>query len=455
MSSEIDSKKEEILKLVEEFFKEKQKKVWQKSNDWVEYSGPNFDHQEYVSAIESLLSEWLIFGKNGSAFEKQFPKHLGKKFGVLTNSGSSANLLMMAAAKSKNLYNFQPGTKIITPIVCFPTTINPIIQNGFEPIFVDVDLPSLNLNLDQVEQKLKEHPDIKAITFAHVLGNPPDMERLMHIIEKHNLIFLEDSCDALGSYYDGKKLGSYGHMSTCSFFPAHHMTMGEGGFIATDNGKARKVLTSLRDWGRACYCNTSKPGNVTSGTACGDRFKNWLPGMPDVAYDHRYVFDEIGYNLKPLDLQAAMGLKQLEKIEDMDRARRENHKKMYDVFSKYEEFVHLPKATEKSDPCWFGFSLVMKDDSPYKREDLVRFLEQNKIQTRSYFSGNILAHPGYHHMAHKYGDMQKNFPIAQKVTTDCFFMGTFIGLTDEKISYIKDIVDSYFSKKPLKVINDG
>jgi CDP-6-deoxy-D-xylo-4-hexulose-3-dehydrase len=372
---------------------------------------------------------------------------LGKKHGVFTNSGSSANLLMMAAARSRNLYNFQPGTKIITPVVCFPTTINPIIQNGFEPIFVDVDLPSLNLNLDDVERKLKQHTDIKAITFAHVLGNPPDMDRLMKIVTEHNLIFLEDSCDALGSTYKGQKLGSFGHMSACSFFPAHHMTTGEGGFVATNSNKIRMILASIRDWGRACYCNTVKPGNVTCETACGDRFKNWLPGMPNVTYDHRYVFDEIGYNLKPLDLQAAMGLEQMKKLPEMDAARRENHKKLTAIFKKYEQFFHLPEATEGSDPCWFGFSLVVKDDSPFTKHDFIKFLEENKIQTRSYFSGNILVHPGYFHMAEKYGDLDKEFPVAQKVTKDCFFLGTFIGLTQDKIDYIGEIVDMFFETK--------
>jgi CDP-6-deoxy-D-xylo-4-hexulose-3-dehydrase len=445
MSSE--DKKEYILHLVSSLMKEKTAKKWQKGKDWVEYSGPHFDEKEYVSAVETLLGGWLIFGENAREFEKKFPVHLGKKHGVFTNSGSSANLLMMAAARSRNLYNFQPGTKIITPVVCFPTTINPIIQNGFEPIFVDVELPSLNLNLDDVEKKLKEHPDIKAITFAHVLGNPPDMDRLMKIIIEHDLIFLEDSCDALGSTYKGKKLGSFGHMSACSFFPAHHMTTGEGGFVATDSGRARLTLASIRDWGRACYCNTTKPGNVTCGTACGDRFKNWLPGMKDVNYDHRYVFDEIGYNLKPLDLQASIGLRQLDKLPEMDSARRENHKKLYDIFSKYEQYFILPKATEGSDPCWFGFSLIVKDNSPFTKHEFVKFLEFHKIQTRSYFSGNILLHPGYHHMAEKYGDMDENFPIAQKVTRDCFFLGTFIGLTQDKIDYIKEIVDLFFDTK--------
>lgn len=449
----LDEKKKKILELVNEYYVEKNSaKKWDKNKDWIEYSGPNFDEKEYSAAIESLLNSWLIFGQKSHEFEKKFPNFLGKRSGVLTNSGSSANLLMMAAARSKNLYNFQPGTKILTPVVCFPTTINPIIQNGFQPIFVDVELPSLNLNLDQVEQKLKEHPDIKAITFAHVLGNPPDMERLMDIVKRHDLVFLEDSCDALGSLYDGKKLGSFGHMSSCSFFPAHHMTMGEGGFVATDDGRTRKVLASLRDWGRACYCNSSKPGNVTSGTACGDRFKNWLPGMPDTVYDHRYVFDEIGYNLKTLDLQAAMGLEQLNKLENMDQARRDNHKKLMSIFEKYEEYFHLPKATDKSDPCWFGFSVITKENINFSRETFVRYLEANRIQTRAYFGGNILVHPGYHHMASKYGDLNKLFPVAQKITTDCFFLGTFIGINDEKIFHIKETVDSFFNKKTLRVL---
>jgi CDP-6-deoxy-D-xylo-4-hexulose-3-dehydrase len=441
----MSSSKDDVLKAVREFFRDKSSS-WDKEKDWVKYSGPSFDEEEYVAAVESLLSEWLIFGKYAAEFERVFPKYLGKKSGILTNSGSSANLLMMTAAKSNNLYGFEPGTKILTPVVCFPTTINPILQNGFEPVFVDVELPSLNLNLDHVERKLAEYPDIKGITFAHVLGNPPDMERLMSIVKEHNLVFFEDACDALGSYYDGNKLGSYGHMSSCSFFPAHHMSMGEGGLVATDNARARKVLASIRDWGRACYCNTAKPGDVTCETACGDRFKNWLPGMPEVTYDHRYVFDEIGYNLKPLDLQAAMGLKQLDKLEKLDAARRSNYKKLYKIFSKYEEYFYLPEATKKSDPCWFGFSIIVKDNSPYKREDIVRHLEANRIQTRSYFSGNILAHPGYNHMA-KGRDLDKEFPVAKKVTADCFFLGTFIGLTEEKIDYIEEKLDSLLKGK--------
>ena len=329
MTYDLDLKKKEILKLVFEYVSNDTKnKKWKRGEDWVSYSGPTFDEKEYLSAIETILGGWMIFGENAREFEKKFPKFLGMKHGSLTNSGSSANLLMMAAAKSKNLFNLPAGTKVITPVVCFPTTLNPIIQNGFNPVFVDVELPSLNLNLDEVEKILENDPSIRGIMFAHVLGNPPDMDRLMNIIKKYDLLFFEDACDALGSYYDGKKLGSFGDMSTCSFFPAHHMTMGEGGFVAMNRGNARKVVASIRGWVRACYCNTLKPGNVTGGTACGDRFRNWLPGLKDAVYDHRYVFDEIGYNLKPLDLQAAIGLQQLEKLPMLDEARRENFKKI-------------------------------------------------------------------------------------------------------------------------------
>jgi len=447
----MNEKLNNILNLVEEYISEKQEKEsWSAGEDWVSYSGPIFDTNEYTAAIKQLLSGWLIFGRQGRDFELEFPKHLGKNHGILTNSGSSANLLMIAAAKSRRFpKQLKDGDKIITPVVCFPTTINPLIQNNLVPVFVDVEFPSLNLDLDRVEKILEEDPSIKGIMFAHVLGNPPDMDRLMGLIEKYNLVFLEDACDALGSYYNDKKLGSFGDMSTCSFFPAHHMTMGEGGFVATNSLHTRTILASFRDWGRACYCNSIKPGNVTCGTACGMRFGNWLPGMPDgTIYDHRYVFDEIGYNLKPLDLQAAMGLEQVKKLPKLDSARRKNWKRLRTIFEPYEKYFHLPVATEKADPCWFAFLLTIKENAPFTRFDIVEHLEGAKIQTRSYFSGNILAHPGFIHMAKDYGDMNEVFPIAQLVTTNSFFLGTYVGLTEEKLDYIEEVVNSFF--KSLK-----
>mgnify|MGYP003631652484 FL=1 len=445
----MSEKLEQILGLVSEYITEKQEnEIWTPGEDWIAYSGPIFDENEYLVAVKQILDGWMIFGKNAREFEKRFPSKLGKLYGSLTNSGSSANLLMVAATKSRRFTKqLKDGDKIITPVVCFPTTINPLIQHNLVPVFVDVELPSVNLDLDKVEEALEADPDIKGIMFAHVLGNPPDMDRLMALVEKYNLVFLEDACDALGSYYDGKKLGSYGDMSTCSFFPAHHMTMGEGGFIATNSQKTRTILASMRDWGRACYCNTMKPGNVTSETACGNRFKNWLPGLKDAVYDHRYVFDEIGYNLKPLDLQAAMGLQQLDKLPMLDSARRENFAKLKAIFEPYAQYFHMPVATEKADPCWFAFLLTIKEDAPFSRPDIVNHLEGLKIQTRSYFSGNILAHPGYVHLAEEYGDMYETFPNAQLITTNSFFLGTYVGLTDEKLEYIKEAVDGFFSEK--------
>jgi CDP-4-dehydro-6-deoxyglucose reductase, E1 len=436
-----------ILQLVDEYIKEKRaNETWTPGKDWLAYSGPLFDGDEYKAAIESLLSEWLIFGKTGRDFELEFPKYLNCKYGALTNSGSSANLLMMSVLKSKKLFDLKPGAKFITPVVGFPTTINPIIQNGFTPVFVDVQLPDINLNLDEMEKVLKEDPEIKGLIYAHTLGNPPDMDRLMSLVEKYDLIFLEDCCDALGSTYDGNKLGSYGLMSSVSFFPAHHMTMGEGGFVGTNSGKVRQLLSSHRDWGRACYCNTMKPGDVTCETACGNRFQNWLPQVPDMIYDHRYVFDEIGYNLKPIELQAAMGLQQLKKLDWLDSARRENHKKLFEVFKPYEEFFHMPVATPKADPNWFAFLLTMKDGAPFQKQDLIWHLEGDKIQTRSFFSGNILYHPGYAEYAGQYENLQERFPIAHQVTKSSFFLGTYAGIDDEKIAYIKQSVDQFMKQ---------
>jgi Predicted pyridoxal phosphate-dependent enzyme apparently involved in regulation of cell wall biogenesis len=270
-----------ILSLVKDYIDNKE--TDKQKADWVNYSGPHMDSDEYVEAVKCILGNWLVFGEKCRSFETEFSQNLGKEYGILTNSGSSANLLMTYAllsnTKMPKEYRLKKGDKFITPVVCFPTTVNPLIQLGFEPVFVDVDLPSLNLNLDEVERILKEdtEKEIKGIIFAHVLGNPPDMDRVMEIVKKYDLIFLEDSCDALGSTYKGKKLGSFGLMSTCSFYPAHHMTLGEGGYVATSNYRIQKTLASLRDWGRACFCNEKKPGNVVAATACGNRFKCWFP----------------------------------------------------------------------------------------------------------------------------------------------------------------------------------
>lgn len=447
-----------ILSRVGKYMKKKHKsKKWKPGQDWVQYSGPFFSEEEYKAAVESLLSEWLIFGKKGRKFELEFAEKLGKEFGILTNSGSSANLLMVSLLKSKKSeFNIPDGAKFITPVVCFPTTINPLIQNGYEPVFVDVTLPNLHIDLDQVEALLKKDKkrEIRGIIFAHVLGNPPDMDRLMKLIEKYDLVFLEDSCDALGSTWDNKPMGSFGDISTCSFFPAHHMTMGEGGFVATNSNRNRMALASLRDWGRACYCNSNKPGNVTNGTACGCRFGPWFPNQPDIIYDHRYVFDEIGYNLKPLELQACMGLKQLEKLDYMHERRKHNFKRMHEIFSEYDCMFHLPSAEEKADVSWFGFLVTLRDGVTFKKSALIDHLEAAKIQTRSYFTGNALFHPAYQDLAKKYKDPAGQFPVATKSTKDTFFVGVWPGMTDEQMDYIQEVLRKFCWKYKISIPYD-
>ena len=428
---------EEILKLIEQYINTKTfAKQWKAGDDWVQYAGPFFGTEEYTESVKALLNGWLVLGQQGIRFETLFPKQVGREYGVLTNSGSSSNLIMMSALTSKRLYNLPKGTKVITPIAGFPTTINPIFQVGFEPAFVDIDIETLNLNLDQVEQKAKE--GCKVITFAHVLGNPPNMDRLMSIVEQYGLIFLEDCCDALGSTYKGNLLGGYGEFSSCSFYPAHHITMGEGGFVACRTKEQETVARSFREWGRGCYCVGQKANLLKNGT-CKNRFSNWLPALPDEIFDHKYVYDEIGYT----DIQAAMGLAQLQRLPLIIEKRKHNHKRLHNIFAMYEDQFVLPKATEHSDPSWFAFAVTIKDGSKFKRKDIVNHLEDRKIQTRPYFAGNIMLQPAYSEMM----DQQKvvrDFPNARKVTTDTFFLGVSPVITDEQIDYIESSVDAFF-----------
>tara|TARA_R110000868_G_scaffold230537_1_gene483701 strand:+ start:894 stop:2210 length:1317 start_codon:yes stop_codon:yes gene_type:complete len=432
----------EILSSIETFIQgQQQNKKWEAGKDWVQYAGPYFTSEEYTAAVKTLLGGWLVLGAEGIKFETNFPKLFNKTYGVLTNSGSSANLLMMLAMTSKKGFNFPKGTKVITPIAGFPTTINPILQLGFTPVFVDIELETLNLNLDQVEQACIDNPDAKIITFAHVLGNPPDMDRLMQIIEKYKLILLEDCCDALGSTYDGKPLGSFGKLASCSFYPAHHITMGEGGFVATSDLETERIVRSFRDWGRGCYC-VGKQNLLEKGT-CDCRFSNWIPSLPDYIFDHKFVYDEIGYNLKPIELQAAIGNVQMKKLDEIGSLRKRNHKLIVDIFKEYEEYFILPKATPKSDPSWFTVALTIKENAPFTRADICTFLEANKVQTRPYFAGNIMLQPGYEGIVDS-KELIEKYPVARKVTTDTFFIGCSPVITEEQISYVKTIVNKFF-----------
>jgi CDP-6-deoxy-D-xylo-4-hexulose-3-dehydrase len=433
---------EQILQQVREYIREKQSnKKWQAGRDFVNYAGAYYNEDEFVAGVESLLNGWLAMGDQGLQFERQFPKQFGKTKGIVTNSGSSSNLLMMSALTSKRGYNLPKGTKVLMPIAGFPTTLNPTLQVGFVPVFVDIELDTLNLDTAQLEKILIDNPDIRVITFAHVLGNPPNMDEVMRVVNQYNLILLEDCCDALGSTYDGKPLGSFGLMSSCSFYPAHHMTMGEGGYVATDDANTDVILRSFREWGRGCYCVGPEANKLKCGT-CGKRFKNWIPTLPDEIFDHKYVYDEIGYNLKPIELQCAMGLEQLKKLPEIHALRRRNHALLFSIYEKYEEYFHLPRAQDKSDPSWFAFPL--RKDAPFKRSDIVDYLEENLIQTRPYFAGNIMLQPAYSHLM----DPQvakDNYPNATHAMTHTYFHGTSPVITPEQIAYIGEKVDGFMS----------
>jgi len=435
-----DEKVQQILSLVKDYIDEKKsERVWHPGVDWVQYAGPLYDSNEYTRAVKTLLGEWLVMGDESIRFEKKFPKYLGKSHGILTNSGSSSNLVMVSALKSKRLYSLPAGTKIITPIAGFPTTVNPIIQNGFEPVFVDIEIDTLNINIEQMEAAAVK--GAKAVIFAHVLGNPPNMDDVMAIVKKYDLILLEDTCDALGSTYKGHQLGSFGEMSSCSFYPAHHITMGEGGFVATKTHEQEVVVRSFREWGRGCYC-VGKSANLLRDGTCKVRFSNWVPAFPNELFDHKYVYEEIGYNLKPIDLQASLGLVQLEKLEEIGKRRRENYSRLMKIFEPYESFFHLPRATEGADPSWFAFPLTIKDRKNFSRSSITGFLESRKIQTRTYFAGNIALQPAYEHLVPREKAMS-DYPIATKVTLDTFFLGTSPVIDSAQLDYVKECVQEF------------
>ena len=436
--------KQDIINGVAAYFQNKAaNKTWTAGKDYVNYAGPYFDEQEYLSVMDTLLDGWLVMGKDCQRFEKEFPRQFGLNYGILTNSGSSANLLMMASLTSKRGYNFPKGTKVLMPVAGFPTTLNPTLQMGFDPIFVDIELDTLNIDLTHAEELIKKH-DIKIITFAHVLGNPPNMDWVMDLVNKYKLVFLEDCCDALGSTYEGKPLGSFGVMSSCSFYPAHHMTMGEGGYVACKTREQEIILTSFREWGRGCYCVGPEANKLKNGT-CKNRFSCWLDSMPGEVFDHKYVYDEIGYNLKPIEIQGSMGLVQLKKLPDIHRLRRENYARLFKIYEKYEEYFHLPRAQEKSDPSWFAFPITIRKGAPFKRAQFVDYLEDCKIQTRPYFAGNLMLQPAYTHLSQA-ANAKDAFPMATMATTNTLFHGTSPVITGEQIDYIGQCVDKFMCR---------
>jgi len=430
-----------ILEEISKYIQQQAQRKWRPGQDFVNYAGAYYDHLEYVAAVESLLNGWLVMGQCGQRFEREFPRQFGKTHGILTNSGSSGNLLMMASLTSKRGHNLPLGTRVLMPVAGFPTTLNPTLQVGFEPVFVDIEIDTLNIDLGQCERVLESDPSIRVITFAHVLGNPPNMSRVMELVKRYNLILLEDCCDALGSTYQGQPLGSFGLMSSCSFYPAHHMTMGEGGFVATSDAQQEIILRSFREWGRGCYCVGPEANKLKCGS-CGKRFSEWIPCMPGEIFDHKYVYDEIGYNLKPIELQAAMGLQQLEKLPEIHALRRRNYKLLMEIYRPYEEFFHLPGATLDSDPSWFAFPLTIRRGAPFTRTEICDYLEDKLIQTRPYFAGNIMLQPAYSHLMDP-KSARDDFPVATHTMTHTFFHGTSPVITPEQISYIGNTVRGF------------
>jgi CDP-6-deoxy-D-xylo-4-hexulose-3-dehydrase len=435
--------KEELFQTLSNFLDSSPKKEWRAGKDYVQYAGPFFDNNEILRSVNTLLDGWLVLGAEAYKAEKKLASMFDKKFGLLTNSGSSSNLLMMSALKSKRFTDFPEGTKVLTPIAGFPTTVNPIFQCNFEPVFVDITLDGLNLDIDCVRAALENDPEIKIITFAHVLGNPPNMDDLMLLIKEYELILLEDCCDALGSTYDDKPLGSFGMMASCSFYPAHHITCGEGGLVVCNNENLERVIRSFRDWGRGCFCHGKQ--NLSACGACGTRFSEWLPSMPGEVFDHKYVYEEVGFNLKPIEMQASMLLAQLDKFSTISELRKRNYKLLFKVFEEYEEYFYLPRPEKKADVNWFAFPITIKKDAPFSRSEFCQFLESKKIQTRPYFAGNILMQPAYSHLI---GDLKlKDFPVANFVTTNTFFLGTSPVITPEQIAYISEIVQDFMRNK--------
>ena len=435
--------KEELFQTLSNFLDSSPKKEWRAGKDYVQYAGPFFDNNEILRSVNTLLDGWLVLGAEAYKAEKKLASMFDKKFGLLTNSGSSSNLLMMSALKSKRFTDFPEGTKVLTPIAGFPTTVNPIFQCNFKPVFVDITLDGLNLDIDCVRAALENDPEIKIITFAHVLGNPPNMDDMMLLIKEYELILLEDCCDALGSTYDDKPLGSFGMMASCSFYPAHHITCGEGGLVVCNNENLERVIRSFRDWGRGCFCHGKQ--NLSACGACGTRFSEWLPSMPGEVFDHKYVYEEVGFNLKPIEMQASMLLAQLDKFSTISELRKRNYKLLFKVFEEYEEYFHLPKPEKKADVNWFAFPITIKKDAPFSRSEFCQFLESKKIQTRPYFAGNILMQPAYSHLI---GDLKlKDFPVANFVTTNTFFLGTSPVITPEQIAYISEIVQDFMRNK--------
>ncbi|MDQ6598589.1 lipopolysaccharide biosynthesis protein RfbH [Bacillus salipaludis] len=430
--------RKEIVDLTKLYYKAKwQKKDFEPGIDYIPVSGKVFDEQELAFLIDSSLDFWLTAGRYSNEFEKKFAKYMNNRYAVLTNSGSSANLLALSALTSEQLGDRRivSGDEVITVAAGFPTTVNPIIQNGLIPVFVDVDIPTYNIQVKSLEAAVSDKT--KAIMIAHTLGNPFDLSEVKRIAEKYNLWLIEDTCDAVGSEYNGKKVGTCGDLATVSFYPAHHITMGEGGAVLTSNPLLKKIVESFRDWGRDCWCGPGKDNT------CKKRF-GWNLGTLPNGYDHKYTYSHIGYNLKVTDMQAAVGLAQLEKLDAFIESRRENYAYLKKGLSDLQDFLILPEDTPNSRPSYFGFPITVHEKSPKTRNEITQFLEKNMIGTRLLFAGNLLRQPAYQNINHKVIGSLKNTDIIMNQT---FWIGVYPGLTSEMLDYMIETLHRAFESE--------
>ena len=362
---------------------------------FVNYGGRVYDEAEMQNAVDAVLDFWLTDGPRVAEFSEALSAVLGLKHLLTVNSGSSANLVAVTALRSERLPNpLKPGDEVITPAATFPTTVAPIVQNQLIPVFVDCELGTYNINANLLEAALSDKT--RAVLVPHILGNPVEMDKVMAFAGEHDLFVIEDTCDALGSTYDGVMCGAFGHLSTFSFYPAHHITTGEGGAVGMNDNRLYRIAHSVRDWGRDCWCDINSP---RSGE-CNRRFGWEIPGM-DEPYDHRYYFTEIGYNLKMTEVQAAIGLPQIKKLPDFVRARKENFNRLYNGLQRYADVLVLPVWHAKADPAWFAFTLAVRENAPFTRRELNEFLRERKVETRYLFAGNILQQPGYRNIPHR------------------------------------------------------
>ena len=414
-----------------------QHKEFIRGKDYIPYAGRVYDDKEMISLVDASLDFWLTAGRYAKQFEEELAKFLGIRYCLLTNSGSSANLLAISALMSPKLgeRRLKPENEVITTACGFPTTVNPIIQNNLIPVFIDVDLGTYNIQVDKIVEAVTEKT--KAIFIPHTLGNPAELDKLMEIVKKHDLWFIEDNCDSLGSKYKGNYTGTFGHISTYSFYPAHHITMGEGGAVLTNDSLLKKIIASFRDWGRDCYC---EPG---CDNTCGKRF-GWQLGKLPFGYDHKYIYSHIGYNLKITDMQAAIGVEQLKKLPGFIEKRRENFRLLFDGLRKYEQWFVLPEATENSEPSWFGFPILVREDAPFTRAEIVNYLEENKIATRMLFGGNLTKQPAYENVRYRVVDSLENTDL---VMSNLFWIGVYPGITEEKLDYIIKVMNKFFEDK--------